>query len=89
MFELSSEKDVQDYTPDFYTMVQLPYRAIIITAKSNRHKIDFVSRVFAPSLGVDEDPATGIAYCVLGKFWASKYRKRSLKACQLSRRGQR
>ena len=87
LFEMSSEIEVQNYTPDFYSMKHLPYRMVIITSKSEKSDIDFVSRVFAPSAGIDEDPATGIAHCILGPLWAEKLAKQTLKAYQASSRG--
>jgi len=87
LFEMSSEIEVQNYTPDFYSMKHLPYRMVIITSKSEKSDIDFVSRVFAPSAGIDEDPATGIAHCILGPLWAEKLEKQILKGYQASSRG--
>ena len=56
-----------------------------MTAKGNN--CDFVSRYFAPELGVPEDPVTGSAHCILAPYWASQLDKTSLKAKQLSKRG--
>jgi predicted PhzF superfamily epimerase YddE/YHI9 len=60
---------------------------IIITANSEKSDLDFVSRVFAPTAGIDEDPATGIAHCILGPLWAKKLKKQTLSAYQSSQRG--
>ena len=49
--------------------------------------MDFVSRFFAPAIGIDEDPATGSTHCCLGPFWANRLRKNELFAYQLSSRG--
>ena len=48
---------------------------------------DFVSRMFAPAVGINEDPVTGAAHCVLAPYWAGRLGKRSLKARQISARG--
>ena len=48
---------------------------------------DFVSRFFAPSTGVDEDPVTGSAHTTLTPYWSQKLNKTKLTAAQLSRRG--
>ena len=58
---------------------------IIVTARGE--KVDFVSRFFAPQVGIDEDPVTGSAHCTLIPFWAERLGKDKLTACQLSSRG--
>ena len=63
-------------------MQHLPYRFIAISASSKDPDIDFVSRVFAPSAGINEDPATGIAHCVLGPLWSRRLNKTTLNALQ-------
>lgn len=87
VFKLESEHEIENYKPDFYSMKTLPYRMIILTAKSEKHGIDFVSRVFAPTAGIDEDPATGVAHCILGPLWSKKCSIQTLKAYQASLRG--
>ena len=87
IFELESEQEIKLYKPDFSLMQNLPYRMIILTARSENSDFDFVSRVFAPTAGIDEDPATGIAQCILGPLWAEKYAIQGLKAYQASSRG--
>jgi len=87
VFELKNESEIENYKPDFHSMKLLPYRMIILTAQSELPNIDFVSRVFAPSSGIDEDPATGIAICILGPFWSQKLSKTRLRAFQASSRG--
>jgi predicted PhzF superfamily epimerase YddE/YHI9 len=72
-------------TPDFAGLAKLD-RAVIVTAPG-RDEIDFVSRFFAPALGVDEDPVTGSAHCTLIPYWAGKLGRNHLRARQLSRRG--
>jgi PhzF family phenazine biosynthesis protein len=72
-------------TPDFAALAKLD-RAVIVTAPG-RGGVDFVSRFFAPALGVDEDPVTGSAHCSLIPYWADKLGRNHLQARQLSRRG--
>ena len=60
---------------------------MIVTAPSGAPEFDFVSRYFAPSLGIDEDPVTGAAHCCLGPFWAARLGKPALVGFQASRRG--
>lgn len=87
IFILDNEMAVINYNPYFLTMQHLPYRFIAISALSKDPDIDFVSRVFAPSAGINEDPATGIAHCVLGPLWSRRLNKTTLNALQASPRG--
>ena len=66
-------------------MKQLDFRGVIITAPGDQ--CDFVSRFFAPRVGVPEDPVTGSAHCVLIPYWASVLGKKEFYALQVSRRG--
>ncbi len=61
-------------------------QGVIVTAPGEG-EYDFVSRYFAPWVGVDEDPVTGSAHTVLGPFWADRLGKKELRAAQLSKRG--
>ena len=78
--------DVAALKPDFAAMRQVPGADAIVTAPGE-DDIDFVSRYFAPNYGVDEDPATGSAHCVLTPYWADRLGKRQLRARQISARG--
>jgi predicted PhzF superfamily epimerase YddE/YHI9 len=82
---LSKEEDVVATEPDFGRLKELDLRGILVTAKGDQ--ADFVSRFFAPKLGVDEDPVTGSAHCALTPYWANRLGKSRLKARQLSKRG--
>ncbi|HIH36738.1 MAG TPA: PhzF family phenazine biosynthesis protein, partial [Methanocellales archaeon] len=82
---LDSEKTIRDVQPDLVALGRLPCRGIIITARGDRS--DFVSRFFAPQLGIPEDPATGSSHCVLAPYWAGVLGKNDLHAFQLSKRG--
>ena len=62
----------------------MPSRGLIVSAKGD--KVDFVSRVFGPNVGVDEDPVTGSAHALLATYWASILGKNDLTAKQLSKR---
>ena len=85
---LESAAAVRAFTPDFAALSRLP-TAIGITAPGSdeARPVDFVSRYFAPSYGVPEDPVTGSAHCTLTPLWASRLGKTSLRGRQLSRRG--
>ena len=85
MVILDSERAVRKVRPDFSALEQLDCRGIIITARGDRS--DFVSRFFAPRVGVPEDPVTGSAHCVLVPYWADVLGKNDLYARQVSKRG--
>jgi len=78
-------EDVAALKPDFAAMRRVPGADAIVTAPG-ANGIDFVSRYFAPNFGVDEDPATGSAHCVLTPYWAARLGKKQLKAQQISAR---
>jgi len=82
---LEDEQSVRELTPDFTALARIESRGIIVTARGN--KADFVSRFFAPSVGIPEDPVTGSAHCVLVPYWARELGKRELHALQVSERG--
>jgi len=87
LFEASDEQLIYQAQPDRADLLKLPMPEIIITAKSAQPRWDFVSRFFAPQLGIDEDPVTGSAHCLLAPYWAEKLGKRELNAYQASPRG--
>ncbi len=81
---LPDEETVKNCAPDFSLIYKTGYK-IIITAPGN--EVDFVSRFFAPTAGVDEDPVTGSAHSQLIPFWSKKLNKSKMDALQLSKRG--
>jgi len=86
LIELNSEEDVRKAEPDFTLIKKTGYK-IIITAPGASGSIDFVSRFFAPTFGVDEDSVTGSAHSQLIPFWSEKLGKTKMQARQLSKRG--
>jgi len=84
---LANEAAVKGCAPDFGALRAIETRGVIITARAEHDKVDFVSRFFAPRFGIDEDPVTGSAHCSLAPFWASRLDKSVLTARQLSTRG--
>jgi PhzF family phenazine biosynthesis protein len=84
LVELENEEAVRNCEPDFVKLKRLGEKAII-TARGT--EVDFVSRFFAPIIGIDEDPVTGSAHSQLIPYWAEKLGKTNLRAKQLSRRG--
>jgi PhzF family phenazine biosynthesis protein len=87
LLEVDSEELVRKLTPDFSLLRTLPIRGIIVTGSADSAEYDFVSRFFAPAVGVDEDPVTGSAHCCLGPFWSKRSGKKSFVAYQASQRG--
>lgn len=85
--EVESEEAVRSLAPDLNLLAQLSVRGVVVTARSNDGKHDFVSRFFAPGAGVPEDPVTGSAHCGLGPFWGSRLGKSELAGYQASSRG--
>lgn len=81
-----SEQVIRSLEPDFATLRKIPARGIIATSRSLDPTFDFVSRFFAPSVGIDEDPVTGSAHCSLGPFWSERLEKRKMTALQASAR---
>lgn len=80
-----SEETIQKFQPDISLLLSTNARGIMVTAKGN--EVDFVSRFFAPAVGVNEDPVTGSAHTTLMPFWASRLNKTKMTALQLSARG--
>ncbi len=80
-----SEATVRAVVPEPTRLSQLGLRGVIVTAPGD--DVDFVSRFFAPALGVPEDPVTGSAHCELAPYWAKRLGKNSLSARQVSKRG--
>ena len=85
LIELNKEGDVRKSRPNFSAIKKWEEK-VIITAPGN-DEIDFVSRFFAPSVGIDEDPVTGSAHSQLIPFWSEKLNKKKMHAKQLSQRG--
>jgi len=82
---VDSEQTVRSMRPDLLILKKMEVRGVIVTAPGNDH--DFVSRFYAPGVGVPEDPVTGSAHTVLTPFWAKRLGKSELSAFQVSKRG--
>src|SRR5690554_7472426 len=85
MVVLNSETAVRNAAPDLRKLTELGNQGLIVTAVGEQ--ADFVSRYFAPGIGIDEDPVTGSIHSVLTPYWAERLGKTSLQARQLSARG--
>lgn len=77
--------DIARLVPDFAKLNALD-RTVIVTARGD-DGIDFVSRYFAPTAGIPEDPVTGSTHCVLATFWSRILSKNDFHARQVSKRG--
>ena len=90
IFVLKDEKEVRGVKPDFSRLgtakSSFNVKAVCITARGS-HGYDFVSRMFAPWMGINEDPVTGSVHTVLTPYWSEKLGKNHLKAYQASDRG--
>lgn len=87
LVELHSEEVLRKLTPDFAEMQKLPVQGIIATAAATNADVDFVSRYFAPKVGINEDPVTGSAHTSLAPYWQAKLGKSEMLAHQVSARG--
>ncbi len=86
ILEFDSEDDIRKMDPDFRLMRAVSCRGVIVTAAASKD-FDFVSRFFAPGVGIDEDPVTGSAHCCLGPYWGRRLGRSSFTAYQASTRG--
>lgn len=84
MVVLNNEETVKNLNPNFNLLSTLNFNGIIVTSKGN--SADFVSRFFAPKIGINEDPVTGSAHTLLIPYWSKKLNKKNLNAVQLSKR---
>jgi len=82
---VESEDSVKNLDINFELLNKINARGLIVSARGT--KSDFVSRFFAPSAGVNEDPVTGSAHTTLIPYWSNKLDKTSMHAEQLSERG--
>jgi len=81
-----NESDIYNSVPNFESMKKNGLGHLMITAKSDSRRADFVVRCFAPASGINEDPVTGSAHCALTSLWANKLGKIELDSLQLSKR---
>jgi predicted PhzF superfamily epimerase YddE/YHI9 len=86
LVELDGAATVRDLDPDF-TRLRAFGPINVTSIGGGLAGCDFVSRFFAPGLGIDEDPVTGVAHCTLAPFWAARLGKDEMVGHQLSRRG--
>ena len=87
LVEVDTEETLQNMQPDITLLAQVPVRGVIVTSRASTPGYDFVSRFFAPRVGVNEDPVTGSAHCCLTPYWSKRLGKNELLAYQASARG--
>ncbi|MBI9073276.1 MAG: PhzF family phenazine biosynthesis protein [Melioribacteraceae bacterium] len=87
LLRVENQKILEDLNPNFDYLARVSDRGVIVTAKSDNEKYDFVSRFFAPTIGINEDPVTGSAHCALVVYWKNELGKTEFNACQISARG--
>lgn len=88
LVEVADEAAVRAYVPDGARLAEIPVRGVILTAAAEASSgFDFVSRFFAPRVGILEDPVCGSAHCGLAPYWAARLGKPELMAQQVSARG--
>jgi len=87
LLEVDDEPAVRAVQPDFGALARVAARGVMVTSRANTSGYDFVSRFFAPQVGVNEDPVTGSAHCALAPFWAERLGRAELIGYQASSRG--
>ena len=87
LVELGDAAAIRGLRPDFGAVADLPARGVIVTAAGDVAGIDCVSRMFAPRVGIAEDPVTGSAHCSLAVFWGERLGRDTLVGEQASARG--
>lgn len=80
----NNQKEIETLVPNFAKIAESKVRGVMVTARGN--DTDFVSRFFAPFVGINEDPVTGSAHTTLIPFWAERLGKTDMIAKQLSKR---
>jgi PhzF family phenazine biosynthesis protein len=86
LIEVESEQIVRNLAPNFAALSATGIRSVMVTSRSQSNEYDFVSRYFAPGVGIAEDPVTGSAHCYLAPYWGIKLNKTSLVGFQASTR---
>lgn len=87
MLEMEDEEVVRRIDADFGAISRIDAKGVVVTSRATRDGYDFVSRFFAPRMGVNEDPVTGSAHCALAPYWSAKLGKTELVGYQASARG--
>lgn len=86
LIEVQNEEIIKNLNPNFELLEKSDAKVVIVTSISNSRDYDFVSRFFAPGVGIKEDPVTGSAHCTLAPYWGKKLGKNELIGFQASAR---
>lgn len=76
LLEVETEEAVRALDPNFTKLAESGVRAVMVTARTQKAGYDFISRYFAPAVGINEDPVTGSSHCCLAPYWGKKLGKR-------------
>lgn len=87
LVEVATEESLRRLRPDMRRLSEIDTRGVIVTARSSQEGYDFVSRFFAPAVGIAEDPVTGSAHCALAPFWGERLQQSRMTGFQASERG--
>jgi len=87
LVEVDDARAVRTIEPDLAAVAEIDARGVLVTASSDDPSFDFVSRMFAPRVGIGEDPVTGSAHCALAPYWAPRIGRLDLVGRQVSARG--
>lgn len=87
LVEVNDETQVRALMPDISLLAQLDLAKVIVTSRATNEGFDFISRFFAPALGITEDAVTGSAHCCLAPYWAARLGKTDMVGYQASARG--
>lgn len=87
LVQVESEEILRAIKPDWVALGKVECRGVAVTCRSSSSEYDSLSRFFAPSSGLLEDPVTGSSHCYLGPFWGARLDKTELIAYQASERG--
>ena len=85
--EVADEAALRSLDPDFAALREVVPVGVVVTCRSDSEEFDFVSRFFGPGAGIDEDPVTGSAHCLLSPFWRDRLDRNEMLAYQASARG--
>jgi PhzF family phenazine biosynthesis protein len=87
LIEVQDEATVRGMQPDFAALKAVTRHGVIVTSRASTPGFDFISRFFAPAVGINEDPVTGGAHCALAPYWAAKLDRVEMTGFQASARG--
>ncbi len=87
MIEIRDAEQLRSLQPDLVYLKDIEPGEFLITCRSDDPQYDFMSRYFAPGIGIPEDPVTGSAHCYLAPYWSAKLGKNTLTGFQASKRG--